>query len=90
MITETWLGLGQAQTTIQLKSKLSEIKKSIRDWVKNKTGNIKKQLQICRDYLKLVDKVRERRCLTQLEKYVTAIIKAGYAELAIQEEDMWR
>lgn len=46
-----------------------------------------KQINVCRDYLGWIDKVKENRSITALEKWVACIIKKRFTKLSIMQED---
>lgn len=79
-----------ASTPLELDNKLKAVQKEIKDWTRDKIGNIKGQIIICRDYLNWIGKVEEVRRITRLEKWVLVTIKRRYIELSVLEEDIWR
>lgn len=44
----------------------------------------------CREYIQWIDKCRELRPITRLERLITAIIKKRHTALSVLEEEIWR
>lgn len=89
-VKETWEGKPIATDTQQLHEKMQYLQSQITSWTANNIGNIKNQINVCRDYIEWYGKVEEIRQTTLLEKRVQAEVKRKYTELAVAEEDLWR
>jgi exonuclease III len=79
-----------SETPNELHEKFSLLQRKINTWTKEKGGNIKCQIQVCRDFLGWFDKVQEIRQTTELENVVRALLKKRYTDLSVQEEDIWK
>lgn len=88
-VEEEWRASPTANSPLQLHEKLNQLQKAIKSWTSAMVGNITVQLRVCRDFIEWVDMVQERRQITQLEKFIKALIKKRHTELAIMEDDMW-
>lgn len=90
MIKEEWSALPIASTPIQLHEKLCKLQHHIKEWSNNKIGNIKNQVSACGEFLGWLDKVKEERLPTDLEKFISCIIKQRYTQLSVLEEQIWK
>ena len=70
LVNDRWHQTQTTQTPQQMHDKLQNLQKGITTWVKDKGGNIKIQLQVCRKYIRWVDQVEEVRILTKMEKKI--------------------
>lgn len=90
MVQERWQQSEIATTPMQLHNKLQDIEKTVATWAKNRTGSIKQQNEICRQFINWTEEANETRRLTDLEKRTKAIIKHRFTQLAEWEEEMWK
>lgn len=90
LVKEEWESTPIATTPKDLDAKLNSLKQRVSAWAKEKIGNINSQIQSCREFIAWIGKAKELRQLTNLEKFITAIIKKRHTELAVLEEDIWR
>lgn len=90
LISGVWEELGIAHTPQQLHQKFLITQKRIKAWAATKVGNIKSQIKTCREYIGWVDKIKELRRPTNLEKFIEELIKKRYSDLVILEEDLWK
>ncbi|XP_078169794.1 uncharacterized protein LOC144564134 [Carex rostrata] len=90
IVAQQWEAKGDANTPEQLQVKLQALQKAIKIWAAERVGSIKSQINVCREFLGWMDKAKETRNATPLEKFVTCQIKRRYTQLATLEEDIWR
>lgn len=90
LVAQQWEQMGEANTPEQLHGKFKALQKAIKNWAADRVGSIKEQIKVCRDFLGWIDKAKEIRRVTLMEKYVTCLIKKRYTTLAILEEDIWK
>lgn len=90
VVKAAWESAPVATTPAQLHSKLINLQHQIKAWSKGQIGVIKCNLMACRDFLSWIDKIKEQRMATQLEKWVATVIKRRHTTLAELEEDLWR
>ena len=57
---------------------------------KNRTGSIRQQIEICRQFINWTEEANETRRLTDLEKRTKAVIKHRFTQLAEWEKEMWK
>lgn len=89
-VRHSWQEMGPAYTGEELHQKICRLQTAIKEWSNAKIGNIKAQLMVCRDYLDWIGKVEEARDITQLEKWLKAVIKKRFTKLSMFEEEIWR
>jgi hypothetical protein len=87
---KSWLEMEVATSPVELKKKICKLQSLIKEWTRDRIGNVKEQVLICRNFMDWIGKVQEVRRITQLEKWMHLILKRRYAELSILEEDIWR
>lgn len=85
-----WEESGEANTPVQLHKKFQELQKAIKQWASMKVGLIKGQIKACRDFLGWIDKVKEIRTASALEKFIACIVKKRHTDLSVLEEDIWK
>lgn len=90
LVIDKWQQGEKATTPQQLNIKLCELTREIRNWAKNRTTEMKDQIEACREYIGWTDTVLEIRNLTILEVVVLKLLKNRYTQLNLLEEDTWR
>jgi hypothetical protein len=72
-----------SETPNELHEKFSLLQRKINTRTKEKGGNIKCQIQVCRDFLGWFDKVQDIRQTIELEKVVRALLKKRDTDLSV-------
>lgn len=90
MVTQKWESSPTATDPTKLDKKFKELQSEIKAWVQDRVGAIKTQITVCRQYLGWMDKAKECRPQTQLEKFITCLVKKRFTDLSTMEEDLWR
>lgn len=90
IVTASWTATPTAQTPTQLHHKFTNLQQQIKRWANEQIGTIKKQILTCRDFMSWIDKAKELRQLTRLERLILAVIKQRHSYIAVLEEDIWR
>lgn len=73
-----------------LNLELKKLARAISEWVREKVGNVKSQIQTCRTFLVWIDRQYEIRDITIKEEKLHALIKRRFTFLAVLEEDLWK
>lgn len=68
-------------------AKLKALQSTITSWARDRVGNIKAQINYCRQFLGWIERQQEHRAIADLEKRVKALIKRRFTELSVLEED---
>ncbi|XP_078149500.1 uncharacterized protein LOC144544826 [Carex rostrata] len=89
LVKTEWTSEQQACNSQQLHSKLTNLQHKIKAWSHQRVGNIKSQITTCREFLEWIEKAKELRPTTRLERLVTTLIKQRHMVLAVLEEDLW-
>lgn len=90
VVAKLWEQEGEANTPTQLNHKLQALQKEIKIWAAARVGSIKAQIKVCREFIGWLDKAKETRSVTLLEKFIACQIKKRYTDLSILEEDIWK
>lgn len=90
VVLQAWSSMHLASTPLQLHLKLQNLQREIKLWAVQNVGIIKQHVEACREYLGWIDRVKEHRRVTDLEKFIAALIKKRYTDLSVIEEDMWK
>jgi Reverse transcriptase (RNA-dependent DNA polymerase) len=73
-----------------LQQKLIKLRKSIRQWKKNRVGNLTYQKKVCKEVLIWLDQKSERRQLTTLELLTKDLVRDRLQRIVQMEEHMWK
>lgn len=90
IVQTEWVSRDIATNPIEMDLKLKSLQKCIKEWAETKVGSIKKQINVCREFVGWMDRVKEVRAPTDLEISVLRRVKHRYVYLAVLEEDIWR
>lgn len=90
LVKTTWQATPTTTTPAQFQNKLNNLQQRIKEWTGAHIGTIKSQIETCKNFMTWIDKVKELRVATQLEKLIATVIKQRHTTLVVLEEDLWR
>jgi hypothetical protein len=90
LVQESWSTQNIADNPTELHLKLQNLRKAIINWKKERIGDINSQEETCKVSIFWLDKQKESRTLTSLEKLLMNELAERYKQIALIKETIWR
>jgi hypothetical protein len=90
LVQESWCTQNIADNPTELHLKLQNLRKAIINWKKERIGDINSQEETYKVSLFWLDKQKESRTLTSLEKLLMNELAERYKQIALIKETIWR
>jgi Reverse transcriptase (RNA-dependent DNA polymerase) len=90
LVHKFWSTQNIVRNLAELHLKLQNLRKEIVNWKKERIGDINSQEETCKQTLFWLDKQKEQRALTSLEKVLMHEIMKRYKKIAMTKAAIWR